>query len=181
MKAANKKIIVKVDSSQKNNFNLGGVNLLLAKQYTNNRREQNPVVCEVVQGNSIIKPGTFLLVHHNRFAEHSPYELGDNLYALPYDRSLFARIDEYGDPHSLCGNIIAKRVEKTSAIEIAAGYRKNYNDRVVVLNKGYGYNKGDEIFTFPYSDYEVVYVWRGVEKRVVKVYFEDICGKLSKS
>jgi len=178
MKAANDKIIVRVNGSQKHNIEVGGINFLLAKQYTNNRREQNPVLCEVVTGNSIIKSGEFLLVHHNRFAEHSPYELGDNMYALPYDRSLFARIDDEGIPHSMCGNIIAKRVEKTSMIELAASYKKNYNDRVIVLNNGYGYKKGDEIFTYPFSDYEIVYVWKGEEKRVVKVFVEDICGKL---
>lgn len=180
MKAKNDKIVVRVDSGQKNNVQMGGVEFLLAKQYNNNRREQNPVVCEVVQGNRRIKPGTFLLVHHNRFSEYSPYELENGLYAIPYDRSLFARIDENGNPHSLCKNIIAKRVEKTGVVQTAASYRKNYNDRVVVLNDGYGYKSGDEIFTFPFSDYEIVYVWKGEERRVVKVYVEDICGKISK-
>lgn len=180
MKAKNEKIIVRVNADQKSNIRVGGVNLLLAKQYSNNRREQNPVVCEVMQGNSRIRPGTFLLVHHNRFAEYSPYELGNGLYAIPYDRSLFARIDDKGEAHSLCKNIIAKRVEKQYFIEAAASYKKNYNDRVIVLNDGYGYKKGDEIFTFPFSDYEIVYVWKGEEKRVVKVFSEDICGKMVK-
>lgn len=180
MKPHNSKIIVRVNAEQKRSIDLSGSNFLLAKQYTNNRREQNPVVCEVITGNSIIKSGEFLLVHHNRFAEHSPYELGEGMYAIPYDRSLFARLDADGNPHSLCGNIIAQRVEKTSAIEIAASYKKNYNDRVVVLNNGYGYKKGDEIFTYPFSDYCIVYVWKGVEYRVIKVYIEDIAGVFKK-
>lgn len=180
MKSKNDKIVVKVDASQKSSIELGGVQFLLAKQYSNNRREMNPVVCEVITGNSRIKAATFLLVHHNRFAEHSPYELENGLYAIPYDRSLFAKIDEQGEPHSLCGNIIAKRVEKASAFEVAASYKKNYNDRVIVLNNGYGYKKGDEIFTFQFADYEIVYVWKGEEKRVVKVYQSDICGKICK-
>lgn len=178
MRAVNEKIIVKVEANQKHSIDFGGSSFLLAKQYTNNRREMNPVVCEVIQGNNRVKAGTFLLVHHNRFAEYSPYELGNGLYAIPYDRSLFARIDDKGEAHSLCKNIIAQRVEKKTSLELAASYRKNYNDRVVVLNDGYGYKKGDEIFTFPFSDYEIVYVWKGVEKRVIKVFSEDICGKL---
>jgi hypothetical protein len=180
MKPKNNKIIVRVDSNQKNNIQVGGIDFLLAKQYNHNNREKNPVVCEVVTGNNQIKPGTFLLVHHTRFVEYSAYELGGGLYALPYDRSLFARIDEDGNARSLCKNIIAERVEKKSSIDVAVSYRKNYNDRVVVLNDGYGYKKGDEIFTLPFSDYEIVYVWKGVERRVVKVFVEDICGKLVK-
>lgn len=178
MKPKNEKIIVRVDFDQKKSIQAGGADFFLAKQYSNNRREQNPVLCEVVTGNKRVKEGTFLLVHHNRFAEYSPYELGNGLYAIPYDRSLFARIDDKGEAHSLCKNIIAQRVEKKTSLELAASYRKNYNDRVVVLNDGYGYKKGDEIFTFPFSDYEIVYVWKGVEKRVIKVFSEDICGKL---
>jgi len=174
------KLIVRVDAAQKSNIKLGGVNFLLAKQYNNNRREQNPVVCEAVTSNSRIKKGTFLLVHHNRFAEHSAFELEDGLYAIPYDRSIFARLDENGDAHSLNGNIIAQRVERKAAIELAPTYRKNYFDRVVILNNGYGYKKGDEVFTWNYSDYEIIYVWKGEERRVVKVFVEDIVGKLSK-
>lgn len=181
MNPLNDKIIVKVDADQKRFVDVGGNNFLLAKQYTNNRREQNPVVCEVIIGNSKVKAGEFLLVHHNRFSEHSPYELDNGHYAIPYDRSLFARINDKGEPRSMCGNIIAQRVEKSSAIEVAASYKKNYNDRVIVLSNGYGYKKGDEIFTYPFSDYQIVYVWKGEEKRVVKVYIEDICGKLSKN
>ena len=180
MNPSSDKLIVKVNAAQKSNITLGGIDFLLAKQYNNNRREQNPVMCEVVTGNKRIKKGAFLLVHHNRFAEHSAYELGDDLYAIPYDRQIFARLDEDGNAHSLNGNIIAKRVERTAAIELSPSYRKNYFDRVIVLNNGYGYKKGDEVFTYQYSDYEIIYVWEGQEKRVVKVFVEDICGKLSK-
>jgi len=180
MIAANNKIIVSVDADQKTSINLGEVKLMLAKQYNDNRREQNPVVCEVVTGNNKVKKGTFLLVHHNRFAEFSPYELQEGLYAIPYDRQVFARLDENGEAHSLNGNIIATRVEKTAAIERAASYKKNYYDRVIVANSGYGYKKGDEIFTFLWSDYEVIYIWKGVEHRVVKVYKEDIVGILKR-
>lgn len=178
MKPTNDKIVVRVEADQKFKIEVNGLDFLLAKEYNNNRREKNPVVCEVVTGNSKIKKGTFLLIHHNRFAEHSPYELEEGLYAIPYDRSIFARIDENGEPHSLNGNIIAKRVEKQASVEVAASYKKNYFDRVIILNNGYGYKKGDEVFTFQYSDYEIVYVWKGEEKRVVKVFVEDICGKL---
>lgn len=180
MNPANEKIIVKVDQNQKSSLEISGSKFLLAKQYNNNRREQNPVLCEVIIGNSKIKEGVFLVVHHNRFAEYSPYELGDYLYAIPYDKQLFARIDENGNAHSICGNIITERVEKKSIIQVVASQRKNYHDRVMVLNDGYGYKKGDEIFTWPFSDYEIIYVWKGEEKRVIKVYKDDICGKLQK-
>ena len=180
MRATFDKIIVKVDPAQKSSIDMGGQQFLLAKQYNHNRREQHPVLCEVIQGNSRVNPGKFLLVHHNRFAENSPHEIGDGLYSIPYNSGIFASLDDNGDAHSLCGNIIAKRVQKVEKIEVAAHLRKDYHDRVIVQFDGYGYKKGAEIFTFPFSDYEIVYVWKGEERRVVKVFKDDICGILFK-
>lgn len=180
MKATYNKIIVSVDAAQKECIVVNGAKFLLAKQYNNNRREQHPVVCRVVVGNNKIENGKWLIVHHNRFAEHSANEIGEGLYSIPYNSGIFALINEDGSLKSLCGNIICERIEKKEQIDIPAHLRKNYNDRVIVKSDGYGFKNGQEVFTYMYSDYEIVYVWNGEEKRAVKVFKDDIVAILVK-
>lgn len=178
MESRNDKIIVEVDFSQKREAVIGGTNMLLAKQFSNNRRESNPVVCKVVSSKSNVLRGTLLLAHHGRFTENSPHHLGDNQYSLALNRSVFGRINEDGIVRQMCGNIIVERVYDYGNELMPEHLRKQNKHKFKVLQNGYGYKKGQYIFCYEFSDYEIVYVFRGKETRVIKVYKDDIVGKL---
>lgn len=178
MKSANEKIIVSVEYGQKRYANVGGVDMELAKQYNPNKRESNPIVCCVVSGNERIKEGEFILVHHNRFSENSPHHLGDNMYSIADNKSIYARLNKDGTPIQMNGNIIVERLIEHDNPLIPEHLRKVNKNKFKVVQKGYGYNAGQYIFCHTYSDYEIVYVFAGKEHRVVKVYKDDILGKL---
>lgn len=178
MISANGKILVSVDFSQKKSADVGGTTLLLAKEFTANRREQNPVLCKVETGNENVPCGTYLLVHHNRFVEDSPHHLGGNLYSLAYNQSIFASVDEDGNANQMCGNIIVEHTFDEGNENLPAHLITPNKHKYKVLQQGYGYKKGQHIFCFPFSDYEIIYVWKGTEHRVVKVWKDDIVGKI---
>ena len=174
----NNKLVVEVNYSQKEKVSLSDNEFLLAKNYSTNRRESNPVLCKVINGNGHIKEGTFLLVHHNLFVENSPHYLGENKYSLAYNSSIFARLDSEGNAHSLCNNIIVDYVYPDSKIPLPAHLNKPDKYKYKVLSNGFGFKKGQIIFAYDFADYEIIYVWEGQEKRVVKVAKSDIFGKI---
>lgn len=165
------KIIVKVDTSQKER----NEQFLLAKEYNTNYRDRSPVVAAVITGSKEIKKGAFLLCHHNLFySATSPYRIDGDTYSIPINENIYAWIDEDGVPHPLNGNIIAERVKIGSAFELTPQYQKNHIDRVIVLSDGLGFKAGQQVFTWKYSDHEIIYMWKGKEKRVIKINIEDI-------
>lgn len=180
MIAANGKIIVQVRYDQKRYANVGGVKMELAKQYNPNKREANSVVCYVERGNGRIKEGTWLLVHHNRFTENSPHHLGDNRYSISDNQSIYARLNEDGTAIQMCGNIIVERVIENDSPLIPEHLRKVHKNKFKVLQKGYGYNPSQFVFCHTFSDYEIVYVFAGKEHRVVKIFKDEVLGKLVK-
>jgi hypothetical protein len=173
MIASNKKVVVSVDFSQKKSSG----EILLAKNYSHNRRESNPVLCIVENGNMYLPKGTLLLVHHNRFVENSPHHLGGNLYSLAYNSSIFAKIDSKGKVHGLCGNVLVEYIYDNN--ELTPEHLKKPNEhKYKVISNGFGYKKGEIVFAFPFADYEIVYVFNGNEQRVVKIVQNDIIGKI---
>lgn len=179
MISANDKIIVSVNFQQKESISLGGSEMLLAKQYSNNRRESMPVLCQVVDGNGKIENDTLLLVHHNRFSESSPHYLESNLYSLAFNNSIFAKIDDNGNAKGICGNIIVEHTFDKNDI-IPDNLKKPNRFKYNVLQNGYGFKKGQSVYCYEFSDYCIIYVWKGVEHRVIKVKLEDIVGYLKK-
>lgn len=178
MTPANDKIIVSVDFHQKEKVSLGDSEFLLAKNYSTNRRESMPVVCKVVNGNNKIKEDTFLLVHHNRFTENSPHYLGDNLYSLAFNSSIFAKLDDEGNAHSLCDNIIVDYFYPDYSIPVPAHLKVPHKFKYKVISNGFGYKKGQIIFAYEFANYEIIYVFNGIEHRVVKISKSDIVGKI---
>ncbi len=178
IKTANDKILVEVDYSQKKEADIGGVKMQLSKQFSSNRRESNPVVCRVITGNKHIKDGEYLLVHHNRFVENSPHHLGENLYSLEYNRSIFAKILEDGSVRQMCGNIVVDRIYSDNSKILPDSLRKHNPHKFLVKQDGHGLKSGQFVFCYKFSDYEIVYVFSGKEHRIVKVYKDDIVGKL---
>lgn len=172
------KILVQVNLEQKDYAEIGGVKLFLAPKFNPNNREKNPVIAQVLKGKNEIKEGQFIVVHHNYFSDYSPYEISDGIYSIPYSENIFAIIDKWGNPQAVCGNIIAERLFEDEAIGIANVKRLHYHDRVKVISNDFGYVEGDEIFTLPYSDYEIVYNWNGIERRIIRVFKENIVAIL---
>lgn len=175
MRTSSGKILVQVNLGQKGKVFIGGIEFQTMLNYNTNYRERSPVVALVKEGNQRIPTGSYIICHHNRFHEHSVYHLYDDLFAIPVNDSIFMRIDENGDPHSVQGNLVCERIERReSFMDTPESLKKNYTDRVRVLNKGYGFKKGDEIYTYKFSDYEIVYNWNGQIRRVIKVKKEDV-------
>jgi hypothetical protein len=136
MIASNDKLIVEVDYSQKERTTIAGSEILLAKDFSHNRRESNPVLCKVVEGNDNVKSGTNLLVHHNRFVEHSPHHLGDNLYSISYNSSIFAWVDQDGKAHQMCENIIVERIYENNSLLIPDHLKKANKHKYKVVSQG---------------------------------------------
>jgi len=177
MKATNSKIIVRCDIEQKNSITVGGVTVSTALLYETNFREKSPVVAEVIEGNNYVESGDILLCHHNTFYMPSPYYLSDDLFSIPFNQILFAKVSKNGDLMPICGNLICNRVEIDSYLPLPTDQIKTYTDRAVVLNGGFSeYKKNELIFHRPHAGYDIVYVWNGQEKRITKVHESQIVG-----
>jgi hypothetical protein len=159
---------------------LGGKRLLTQKKYNINYREKNPVVCFVVKGSDNIPPGTFLVCNYSHFEEESPYHMYDNMFSIPVDISILGRIDDFGELHPMCGNVFVERILKPHAIDIPKDFEKPQINHGYISVSGEGWERGQEIFWFNYSDYEIVYFWKGIEKRRIKVENTEIVGFIKK-
>lgn len=174
MKALENRILVKVDFAQKD-FSSG---LQLGKEFDTNYRNKRPVMCQSLEWKGGVSKGDFLLVHHNFFYEGSPYQFSDDIFSIKLNQNIFSRLDKEGVPHSIFGNVMAERIPIQSALEMPPEYQKNYNDRCKVIDNGEGYSKGTVILHYPFGDYQIIYNWKGEERTVIKVWKEDIYGKL---
>lgn len=177
IKAANSKIIVRVDPTQKNEIKVGGVVMTTALLFENNYREKSPTVGVIVRGNEFLKKGDVALFHHNHFYMPSPYWIGDNLFSVPFNKTVFGTLDEDGSITPMCGNIICQREPIEYNMLVPVEERKTYTDRALVVNPGETpYEWGQIIFHRPHAGYDIVYNWGGKERRVTKVHEEMVIG-----
>jgi hypothetical protein len=174
MKTLESRIIVEVDMDQKM-FDRG---FQRALEYEGNYRHRHPVMCSVKVGNAVVKKGLKLLCHHNFFYADSPFRLGGSVFALNVNENIFARIDDDGNPHSMFGNVMAERVAIESQFDLSTAKEQYHHDRVRVISDGCGYRKGQIILTATFADYEIVYNWKGEERKVIKVWKNYIVGVL---
>lgn len=177
IKPANNKIIVRVDPDQKNEIKIGGITFTTALKFENNYREKSPVVGVIVKGNEHLKEGDVALFHHNSFYLPSPYYIGDNLFSVPYNKTIFGTLDENGNITPMCGNIICERVPIEYSIPIPIEQCKTHIDRAKCINPGETpYNPGQLLFHRLNAGYDIVYNWNGEERRVTKVHSDMIIG-----
>ncbi len=177
MKSVNNKITVSVNSSQKDNILIGGVEFKTALQYDVNYREKSPTIAIVIEGNEVVKNGDILLCHHNLFYLPSPYHLYDDLFSIPFSNVLFAKIKNDGEIEPICGNMICDRVEIKSDMALLSEQPKTHIDRAIVKKTGNSpYKEGQLLFHRPHAGYDIVYVWNGEEKRITKVHESQIVG-----
>lgn len=180
MKPTESKIIVRVDLKQKGQTILGGKSFQLARQYEINKRVSEPVIAYVVRGNDQLKPGNMILCHHNLFVDDSPYYYKEDLFSITANKNtIFFRIDSYGQPIPVYENIIAERVDSESFLELPSETTKQPINKVKCVSDGFGYRKGQILFTIPYAMYEIIYIFDGQERKVVKVHFDDIVAFLA--
>jgi len=178
VKAVNKKIVVRVNMAQKSDLEIGGVKFKMAPNFDPNYRERSPVVGEIITGNKWVSTGQIAVFHHNNFYPPSPYFYKDDLFSVPFNRTVLAVFTETGDLSPICGNILCSRVEIETSIPLPPEKRKYYNDRVVCVDPGWltDLRKGQLLFCTPLAMYEIVYNVNGVEKRINKVHSEFIIG-----
>ncbi len=177
MKSANNKILVKCDLSQKDFMQIGDITLKRANAYDKNYRERSPVLAEVMQDTYELNKGDIILAHHNTFYEPSPYFVSDNIFSIPNNGSIiFAKIESDGTPRAVCGNLIAEEVEITTEYDLPPELRQKYKDRAHIVDGNYGYKTGQLVFTRPSTPYIIVYLWKDIEKRIVKINSSMIIG-----
>lgn len=177
MIATNERIIVSVNMAQKNEMVVGGVVFKTAMKYEINYREKSPVVAKVVSGNNILKEGDILLNHHNHYFGNSPYFMYDDLYSIPFNKTIFAKLKPDGTLHPVCGNVLGNRVDIQTALVVAAEERKKYKDRLHVTHGGdTKFRPDDLILTRPSAPYEIVYFVDKIEYRICKVSEDMIVG-----
>lgn len=177
MKSANGKIIVRVNMAQKNALSIAGVTMKIANLYQTNHREKEPVLGEVVEGNKEIVSGRVIIAHHNTFAPPSPFWLYDDIFSIPYNKTIFGILYPDGNIRPICGNILCERIEIETRIPIPIEQREKHIDRVIVTNPGNtSYKVGQMLFTRPYAFYEIVYNIEGKEFRVHKIHEEMVIG-----
>lgn len=177
MKPANGKIVVRVNMAQKSTLQVAGVTMKIANVYQTNHREKEPVLGEIIEGNKIVRPGRICIFHHNNFTPPSPFYLYDDLFSVPYNKTVFGILYSDGNIRPLCGNILCNRVWEESAIELPPEQKKQHLDRVMVTNPGdTHYKAGQLLFTRPYAFYEIVYNIDGREFRVHKIHEDNVVG-----
>jgi len=175
----NNRIIVRVNLLQKSEMVIGGVLLKTASSFDTNYREKSPVIAEVVDGNGILKKGDIIVCHHNHFYSPSPYFMQDDLYSIPFNKTIFARVSKDGKLSAMCGNVLGDRVEIKTDLDLPPEFKKTYIDRLLVTDKGWtAFKNGTTVICRPNAPYDIVYNWGGVEIRKTKLDSDMICGFL---
>lgn len=176
----NGKILVRVNLKQKDTMTVAGVVLSTATKFNINYRERSPVIAEVVEGNKYLKAGDIIVCHHNHFYAPSPYHLEDDLYSIPFNKTIFARVNKKGNLIAICGNVLGERISIKTPLPIPIEYQEKYIDRILVKDKGWSsYKNGTVIICKPNAPYDIVYNFGGIEKTVTKVSEDMICGFLN--
>ncbi len=201
MKAIRGKIIVKSFANQKETFLITGeggrqIELWMGRQYDQNNRRKNPVVCEVIDNNSkydYIKKGDFILVHHNLLSDWktNPFcleydvQTGIGIYSFAVSETVYCILNNDGTVLPVCENIIAKRIQNkniSSVLIIPDSVKQEYDDRVEVVAVApevEGLAPGDIVAIQKMADYEICYSWQKNDYSVIKVWKEDIVGVLA--
>lgn len=171
-------ILVRVDQHQKDRYLLGERLLKTGKKYNVNYRERTPVVAEIIQGLGELETGKHIITTYTFFDEESIYLISDNVYSIPVDELILAIIEEDGNLTPVCGNLIVERVPIETKFLLPPELRKFHNNRGIVVKGCEGFKKGDFILFLKFSDYEIVYTWKDIERRAIKIYKDEIVGIL---
>lgn len=162
---------------QKDTMMVGGIMLSTALKFEKNYREKSPVIAEVVRGNYYIHDGDIIVCHHNHFYPPSPYFVQDDLYSIPFNKTILGRVDSVGNISAVCGNVFGERVPIEVNLDLPPEFQKKHINRLVITDRGWtDYKEGELVFCRPNAPYDIVYNWNGEERRVTKLDSEQICG-----
>lgn len=177
MRPVDNRILVKVNMSQKDKFKIGDIEMTAALLFENNYRERSPVIAEVINGNEIMPNNSIIICHHNHFYSPSPYFISDNLFSIPFNKTIFGILNEDGEINPMCGNIICQRLPVEYAMPVPVEEQKTHIDRALVINPGdEPYQPRQLIFHRLHAGYDIVYNWFGEERRRTKVHADMIVG-----
>lgn len=177
MRAVNNKVLVRVDMGQKNSIRIGDIAVKTVASFNKNYRERSPVVGEIAETNRFLQKGDIAVFHHNHFYDPSPYYLQDDLFSVPLNKTIFGTLSSQGEVYPVFGNLICNRIVIPSFLPLPPEQQQFHINQYEVVNPGWTtYKKGQVIFTRPNSGYEIVYVFNGEEKRIIKVDGDMICG-----
>jgi hypothetical protein len=180
MEAINGNILVRVNLEQNREMKVGETSFKTGKRYNENFRERVPVVAEVVQGNDLFNKGDFIVTVYTHFDDESPFYLFDDLYSIPVDEQIFAKILFDGSLEPVCGNVLVSRTIKTYSLETPIDLVKTHTDRGWVITNSAWHKVGEFILWLKMADYEIVYTWQGIEHRAIKVHKDEIVGILER-
>jgi len=177
MKAVNGKVLVRVDMTQKSHMKMGEVVVQMANIYETNYREKSPVVGVFAETNNFFKEGEIAAFHHNHFYEPSPYYLYDDLFSVPLNHTILGVLGDGGSFRPVFGNMVCEQIEVESEFLIPPEHKTFHVNQYRIIDAGWTkYKKGAIVLTRPYSGYEIVYMFNGVQHRVVKVHEDMVCG-----
>ena len=191
MKPKKKHVIVKAFLNQKETHSVkcdngSTIELFIGRKYGENTREMNPVVCEVIEiADDVdeVVPGDLIIVHHNLLVNdasviESNREEKSATITFMANNMIHAKIDkETGELTPLYGNCIAERIVVSEKSFILSPEQKNEELRFKIISTPKGYDDvapGDEVICYKLSDYEMVYNFKGSEKRAIRIWKEDI-------
>lgn len=197
MKPKKKHIIVKAFLAQKESHIVKcadgtSIELYLGRKYGENSREINPVVCEVThkaEDVNQVDVGDLLIVHHNTLTNEaavieSNYNEQSVVMPILADNMLYAKINkETGELTPLYGNCIAERIDVVKKSIIISNEGKKEEVKFKILATPSDYNDvavGDDVICYKLSDYEMVYNFKGSEKRAIRIWKEDILAVFDK-
>lgn len=197
MKPKKKHIIVKAFLAQKESHIVNcadgtSIELYLGRKYGENSREINPVVCEVTHKADDVEQvsiGDLLIVHHNTLTNEaavieSNYNEQSIVMPILADNMLYAKINkETGELTPLYGNCIAERIDVVRKSIIISNEGKKEEVKFKILATPSDYNDvsvGDDVICYKLSDYEMVYNFKGSEKRAIRIWKEDILAVFDK-
>ena len=178
MIAANGKILVRSDLSQKQTYDLAGIQVSAALLFEKNYREKSPVIAQAEHDRGMVLKGDILICHHNTFYSPSPYHTFDDQFSIPCNGNIiFAKLNPHdGSLLPIYGNMLCDRVDIERQFVIPDS-KTQYLNVLKVTDPGYTVYKKDQIIlTRPYAFYEIVYNWGGDLRRVHKCHDSQVCG-----
>lgn len=192
MKARRKFLIVKSWDEQKEIHQIkceNGkvINLYIGRRYSENSREQNPVVCEVLAKGADtdeIEVGDLLIVHHNVLINEALIIERDiqeqwTILSCYNDNTIYAKINKDGSLTPVNGNYIAERIKKPAVSKIIhSPFEETLQNEFIIkaVPADAEVNVGDRVLCYKYSDYEMVYHYDNEEKRAIRIWRDDILG-----
>lgn len=177
MKPIEGNIIVQVELSQ-NEERADGFKT--GRKYNENFRERNPAIALVLRGTKKIPTGSSIICNYNYFVNESPLLIAKDIFSIPVNEEIFAIVHHDGSLSPVCGNVFVERLTHETIIDLPEELKKPHTNQGIISMDAEGYKKGQYIFWLKMADYEIVYNWKGMERRAIKVHKSEITGYLKK-